>query len=772
MGNSFRPIPEHSDPAFGEMSVAAGAETNTPSITELQERELRMVIDAVPALIAYIDRNFRYRYVNRRYSEWFCRSAREIEGRTIEEAFGPAMWAMIEDKIRKALAGETVTFLLHHEYPDQARWVRATYVPDIVGTGEVRGVVILVQDVTEAQKAEEELRRSEEQYRFLANALPQMVWVANAAGETEFLNDFWYEYTGATREEGIRAWDRVVPPGDAAAVVAAWQAAAPAGKPFEIEHRVRRGADGVERWHLSRINPVLDARGEPARWIGTALDIHDRKTSELELSKARRDLSDILESITESFIALDRDWRFVYVNAQVAKRLQVSREDLIGRNIWESVEEIVKTLFYPKYRQVMEQRVPLQFEVAYPGDRWFEVHAHPTEAGMSAYIVDKTEQKRTEEALRQKAKLESLGLLAGGVAHDFNNLLVGILGAAGLAQEMVDPDRPEFELLRLIADSAQRAADLTRQMLTFAGKSSAEKHNLDLNNIIGDTVRLMRSTVPSRIQLTLDLDPALPEFMGDPGQVQQIVLNLLTNAVEAVPQPSSGSVVIHTELRKEAAPRAVGATLLYPGDYILLEVSDTGQGMSPDVVARIFDPFFTTKFAGRGLGLAAVQGIVRAHEGSIEVVSSPGHGATFRVLLRATPRVVETSEETPAIPALHSGTVLVIDDEFAVRATSERILRHYGYEVLVAGTAAGGAELFRKHRESLTAVLLDVSMPDQSGFDVLRQLAGELGDIRVILSSGHDRHDLEPDLVHFPTVRFLRKPYRGEELLKVLVQPD
>jgi PAS domain S-box-containing protein len=735
---------------------------------ERREGELRAMLDGIPALVAYIGPDFRYRYANRRYSEWLRKPLAEILGRTPGEAFGGPAWRHIEPQLARALAGETVVYEMSFDYPDgQSRWVRPTYLPDRDPSGEVRGAVILVQDLTDLRRATEELRRSEQQYRFLANAVPQLVWVADAAGHTEYLNHYWYEYTGASREEGIGAWNRVVPAEDSAAMVAVFAAASGSRAPFEIEYRLRRQADGEFRWHLARATPVRGASGEIVQWIGTAIDIHDRKRAELDLRKARRDLFDILESITESFIALDRDWRFVYANARVAEKLGRSREELIGRSIWEIAPESVATDFYPKYHQVMRDRVPVSFEVRYPDNRWFQVHAHPTEAGMSAYIVDCTEQKRTEEALRQKAKLESIGLLAGGIAHDFNNLLVGILGAASLAQETIAAGRPEHDLVRLIADSAERAAALTRQMLTYAGKSRPEKQAVDLNTIVTDTVRLMRSTIPSTVRVEAALDPALGAFTGDAGQIQQVVLNLLTNAAEAIPQPAGGEIAIRTRRFSPAEPWTGGVDVLPPGDYAELEVSDTGQGMPAEVVDRIFDPFFTTKFTGRGLGLAAVQGIVHNHEGAIEVSSEPGRGTRFRVRLRAA--APATAAPAPAAEVRPgSGTVLVIDDEGSVRETCRRILERHGYRVLLASGAAEGIGTFRAHRASLAAVLLDLSMPEQNGLDVLRSLEREIDGVRVILSSGYGRDGVEQELKRYPSVSFLRKPYRTQELLRAL----
>ena len=633
-----------------------------------------------------------------------------------------------------------------------------------VQLGNLHYQLWLRQDGAEPQASR---RTSAPEYHLLANALPQLVWIAGPHGRTLYLNDYWFEYTGASREEGIAAWWRVVPSEDVAAVDRAWRQAAAAKTAFDVEHRIRRHADGEWRWHFGRVRPVFGEDCEVVRWVGTAVDIHDRKISELELKKARRDLADILGSIAEAFIAVDREWRFVYVNARVANRLGFKTEDLIGRNMWEVVPASIDTLFYPNYHRVMQERVPLQWEMPYPPDRWYQVYAQPTETGMSAYVVDKTEQKRTAEALKQRAKLESIGLLAGGVAHDFNNLLVGILGAASLVQEMLGPERPEQELMRVIADSAERAGHLTRQMLAYAGKGAPEKQPLALNTVVQDTLRLLQTSMPPTVRVITDLAPDLPLVPADPGQIQQSVLNLLTNAIEAIPPVTGGTLAIRTALRHAPEPWRVGLETLEPGDFALLEVSDTGVGMSPDTRERVFDPFFTTKFTGRGLGLAAVQGIVRSHHGAIDLESAPGQGTLFRIWL-STREKLEPARRATATPARGVGCILVIDAEDAVRNTCQTVLEHYGYRVVTAPGGPQGLHLFRQNPAEFSVVLLDLALPDQSGFDVLQQLQSESQSVQLIVSSGYTQQEWQAEAARYPLARFLRKPYNMQDLLEVI----
>jgi len=396
--------------------------------------------------------------------------------------------------------------------------------------------------------------------------------------------------------------------------------------------------------------------------------------------------------------------------------------------------------------------------------------------GVSGSFQDITELRRAEEerrrieaSLLQTQKLESLGVLAGGIAHDFNDLLMGVLGNVSLALAKQGPVSSARSELERIEGAAQRAAELTRQMLAYSGKGKLLIEHLDLAALVREMVQLLEVSISKSARLHLDLSEALPEVDGDGSQVRQVVMNLITNASEAL-QPPGGEIRIRTW--GQWCDRGFLGTCLLgeevpEGSYVCLEVLDTGCGMDEATLARIFDPFFTTKFQGRGLGLAAVIGIIRGHRGFMQVRSTPGKGTTFLVGLPASssrPRV--RAEEIKGEGAGQSrGRVLVVDDEPAVRETVQRILECAGFRVWVAGDGPSALRLFRDQAGKVDVVLLDLSMPGMGGEDVFRELVAVCPDVRVVLSSGYSEQDAIQRFSTPGLAGFIQKPYRAEALI-------
>ncbi|HUJ75466.1 MAG TPA: ATP-binding protein, partial [bacterium] len=278
-----------------------------------------------------------------------------------------------------------------------------------------------------------------------------------------------------------------------------------------------------------------------------------------------------------------------------------------------------------------------------------------------ALITDISERKRLDEQMRQTQRMESLGVLAGGVAHDFNNLLTGIMGNASLVQEHLAPDTPAYRQVEDVLHSAQQAADLTRQLLAYAGKGQFYITSVDMAAVVRETLGLMRSSIPAAVRVKVRLQEALPPVSGDRGQLQQLFTNLLWNAVEAI-GTGSGTVEVGAETVETDEPISSRFSVTAPpGKYVAVEVTDSGCGMDEATIARIFDPFFTTKFTGRGLGLSASRGIVQAHHGGIRVASNPGQGSTFTILLPVA-RAKAVSGASSARPATEDCVVLVVDD--------------------------------------------------------------------------------------------------------------
>jgi two-component system, cell cycle sensor histidine kinase and response regulator CckA len=392
-------------------------------------------------------------------------------------------------------------------------------------------------------------------------------------------------------------------------------------------------------------------------------------------------------------------------------------------------------------------------------------------------LADVTGRKQVEQAALEKRllesqKRESLGVLAGGVAHDFNNLLAVILGNAGLAQMNCPADAAVQTYLTQIETAALHAADLCKQMLAYAGKARFVPGPVALNPLVRETVDLLSLSVPKDVSLTFELDPDLPAVQADPTQLRQVVMNLVINASEAIGDAAGHirlrTAVVTVDADYRAAHDAAGA--LPDGLYVMLEVSDDGPGMPPGIQARLFEPFFTTKFTGRGLGLAAVQGIVRTHRGAIDVRSAPGVGTTFGVLLPVSRAPAEPAAGSPPAPLAWrgEGTVLVVDDEDAVRQVVGHLVASYGFRVLSARDSREAVELFRQHAAEVRLALLDVTMPGREGTDALQELRRVRVDLPVVLMSGYT----EPEVMgRFPGAApsgFLQKPFHAADLFRVL----
>ncbi len=374
---------------------------------------------------------------------------------------------------------------------------------------------------------------------------------------------------------------------------------------------------------------------------------------------------------------------------------------------------------------------------------------------------EEQERRRAEVRLRQAQKFESLGVLAGGVAHDFNNLLTGVLGNASLALLDLPPGSPTRHNLQQIETAALRAAELTRQMLAYAGKGRFTFRPTDLSRAVEEAAPLLRAAVSRRADLRFELADGLPPARADADQVSQVVAGLVANASEALGD-GEGVVTVRTGAarvdRTTLASTFVEEEDAPEGDYCFVEVADTGCGMARATLARVFDPFFTTKFQGRGLGLAAALGIVRGHKGALKVHSTPGRGSTFRALF---PCAVPEAEE--GLGWRGRGLVLVVEEDEVARWAAERALRLAGFRVLPTGDGPEGLEVFRRHADEVVAVLLD-----QPGREAFGEARRPRPDVPVVLMSGYGENEAADLFAGLGFDGFLRKPFRAEELVEVL----
>ena len=515
-------------------------------------------------------------------------------------------------------------------------------------------------------------------------------------------------------------------------------------------------------------------------------DITARKRAEEALRQSEARTKALLAAMPDMMFRLERSGRFLEFYANDPGGLAVAPADIVGGNIRDLLPSIAESVFEHLARS-LDTGEATSFEHGLPmaeGERRYEarlVRVGPDEG--LAIVRDITEmrdaqdeQRRLEAQVLQGQKMESLGLLAGGIAHDFNNLLTGVLGEADLVLEDLPPSSPHRDAVERIQRTARRAAELTAALLAYTGRATQERRVVDLSDLAGDMTQLFETAIASRAQLRLELAAEGVRVEADPTQVRQVLMNLLTNAVDAVDAPG-GLVVLSTGARtftRRELGACVGGTAPSPGEYATLEVRDSGRGMDEETQRQVFDPFFTTKSPGRGLGLATVLGIVRAHGGGLFLESAPGRGTTFRALLPRTERPL--SPLTESMPSLHLAaglagkTVLVVDDEEAVRMVTRGVLEREGAVVLEAEDGPRAVELFSGAQDDVDLVLLDVTMPGMSGHEVLETLRAIRPDAAVVLMSGY----MEPMVLGTDTPvapdAFLHKPFLVDELLSAALQ--
>jgi PAS domain S-box-containing protein len=632
-------------------------------------------------------------------------------------------------------------------------------------------------------------------YRGIGESIDYGVWVCDPDGRTTYASESFLKLVGLTQEQCSNfGWGAVLHPDDAERTIAAWKECVRTEGRWDIEHRFR-GVDG--KWHpiLARGVPVRDERGQITCWAGINLDIGALKQIEdsLRVSESRERARAVeLEALMDAapaaiFVAHDRACssmtgnRAAYDLLRMPPGCNLSKSPPDGeqpakfRLMKDGIEippsELPVRMAASTGQPLRDSEVELVFEdgatVNMLGDAVPMLDDQGHSRGAVGVFVDITGRKRAEARLREAQKLESLGLLAGGVAHDFNNLLVGVIGNASLAQEMLPPDHPAAELLDGVIKTGQQAAHLTRQMLAYSGKGKFLVEALNLSALIPEMAGLVRPSISKKIALHLDLEEDLPSVEADRGQLQQVFMNLALNAAEAIGS-HEGLITVrtgvqdvddrYTRLRPEAAALATGK-------YVCLEVRDTGSGMDDATRARIFDPFFSTKFTGRGLGLAAVAGILRGHKGAILVSSAPGQGSCFTVLFPAAARAAEERPAAAGMAAVRgSGVVLVVDDEKLVREMVKKALERYGYTVLLADGGLAAIDLLKRHPADVALVVLDLSMPRMSGEEALPELRKIRPEVKVLVSSGYSESETMTMFKGQRVSGFIQKPYTGAGL--------
>jgi len=628
-------------------------------------------------------------------------------------------------------------------------------------------------DVTEIRLAAEGLRESEERLRTIIEAEPECVKVVGRDGRLLEMNPSGLAMLEAGSLEQVQriGLSELVAPESRPAFATLFKRVM-GGESGTLQFEVV-GLAGTRRWLETSAVPLRDPRGGVAAMLGVSRDVTGQRRAAEALAASEERFRSLIERSTDLIMVFDAGGKVSFASPSVSEALGYPPEDLLGANPFDYMEpgdvtEVERVLRELAREPGATRRLELHVRRSDGSWRLFEAVARnlrhvPAVQGIVVNSRDITDQRRLEEQFFQAQKLESIGRLAGGVAHDFNNLLIGVLGYADFLEEGIRAGKPSLEDLAEIRKAGERARELTRQLLAVARRQVIAPQVLDVNALVRDSEKLLQRVMGEDVAIDVRLAEGLRAVKADPGQLQQVILNLAVNARDAMPEGGRFRVeTADVEVEGRRAPPDPGVE---PGWWVTLTVSDSGHGMSPETQAHLFEPFFTTKPAGKGtgLGLATVYGIVKQSGGHIGFHSLAGSGTTFRVWLPASAepppgaRRLTDRLARPARPG--SETVLVVEDATAVRDLAVRALRGAGYVVLEASSGRQAMEVAEKAPGPIRLLLADVVMPEMSGRAVAERLATWHPGLRVLYMSGYARDAISQHGVLEPGTEFLAKPF-------------
>ncbi len=723
--------------------------------------------------------------------QWIGGALNTISGYSIDEMFERGCWLSIvhpNDKEATATAlanlrpGDINDLTFRIISKDQSiRWI-SDKCCCVQGSSDDEMILYgAASDITERRRAEELLQFT----RVSVNAVSDSLFWATPDGHIVDVNDAACRALGYTREELLLMEVSDIDPNSPRELM---QRQFPELRKhgtlrFESSHRSKDG----------RIYPVEIAAnyvcfGDEERNCGVVRDISERKQMEEALRQSEEKFRRIVESspLAMHFYTLDLNGDLIFTggNPTADRMLGISHQELIGKIIEEAFPELNGTNIPDMYRNVATGELDQQsFETAYDDGKVngiFDVQVYRSGPGTIAVnFMDISDRKRNEEdrlnlekQLLHAQKLESLGVLAGGIAHDFNNLLTSIVGNTDLALMRLNPESPVRDNLHQVEQAATRAADLAKQMLAYSGKGKFVIEPIDMSRLVEEMTKMLEVSISKKCVLRFNFATPLPTVDADATQLRQIIMNLVINASEAIGD-KSGVIAVSTGCMQCDRRYLNSAWLneqIPEGLYVWLEIADTGCGMDKETASRIFDPFFTTKFTGRGLGMAAVLGIVRGHKGAIKIYSEPGRGTSFKVLLPAgeMPKELFNGGSDHHAEWKGSGTVLLVDDEESVIGIGTEMLKELGFDVVTALNGREALDVFREHQNKICFVILDLTMPRLDGEQAFRELRRIQPDVKVIMSSGYNEQEVTQRFVGKGLAGFIQKPYKLSTLRSVI----
>ncbi len=679
-------------------------------------------------------------------------------------------------------------------------WVSETVVTDFSGqevpmslviivhrglTGNVEYLSTIARDISDQKRAEQTLVAERNLLRLLIDNLPAYIYFKDTQGRFLLTNLPTVRLFGAVNESETlmkTVFDYFPEPmarqyaEDDRAVIELGQSI------FHQEERYQDPA-GNQGWFTTTKLPLRNYSGKTIGLIGISRDITESKRAEEQLRVSEERLKMAFEASEAGYYEHSTDLKTGYLDEHCAAIFGYLLTELPAtarRPEW-WLEKIIpeeQIHFQPAYLDFLQgktDRFQTELRIVPPqgSQRWIRImaktvsrQAHGRATTVAGIVQDITEQKIAEEQSRRSQKLEAIGLLAGGVAHDFNNLLQIIGGYAAMAMEHLSPAEESHSHLTQVKTAADRASQLTRQLLAFGRRQPLQKTATDLNEVVTELLKWVRRLIGEHIVVEFTPVTGLPGITGDKAQLEQVLMNLCVNARDAM--PGGGQITIRLQATTLDDEFCQAQAWAHPGQYVCLSVADSGQGMDQQTLAHIFEPFFTTKprEQGTGLGLSVVYGVVKQHEGFLHVTSTPGHGSNFEVYLPAAfPATVATPPKNSMALARGTETILLAEDESGVRVLAQLLLERAGYRVLTAVTGEEAVHTFNQHADAIQLLVLDIVMPKLSGPETYEKILAKKPGLPVLFCSGYSSNSLLTEYDRHPEVGFIQKPYQIDELL-------
>ena len=753
---------------------------------------LKTMIATIPNPVFYKGPRGRYRGCNRAFETFIGRREDDIRGKEMSDLF-PDYPTEIHRKVESELmnGGAPVSYIAEIPGPENLMRTVVFHMAGIESEqGNVLGVVGTFIDITRQREIQQALKESEARYRTLVETSPEAICVYQDS-QIVFANAACLRLLGAAdlRHANTRRLIEFIPAPDRQRESDRLERIEAGAYLPPLEHRlIRMDNQTIEVESSIRSIVFQGKKGLQA----VMRDITERKAAQQALLDSQQRYSALVHSIEGIVWEMDNPENFElsFVSDQWERVLGD------GPEIWDKNPDLWRQRLHPEERDgvlqefVQHFRNETQGEITYRMIRadgqivWLrDLISVVTDAkgfkklvgvkiDITTQKIMEEEQQRLQDRIRQSQKLESLGVLAGGIAHDFNNILTGILGHTGMAQLNTENVSPAWGSLQSIEKAANRAADLCQQMLAYSGRGQFVIKPLCINDIIRDMDGLFQSTLPKKVTLGYNFDPDLPLIDADAAQMTQLVLNLMTNAAEAIGE-KTGRVDISTRLTFcdcQAIKNTIIDHQLPPGEYVCLTVADEGCGMSKETLARIFDPFFTTKFTGRGLGLAAVLGIVRSHGGTMTIETEENRGTVFQLYFPPSTQPAPAPATAPAegkgIMSNHANTILVVDDEETIRQLCGSILEREGFTVLQAEDGIEAMTLLKEGGQEVSLVLVDMTMPRMDGPETLSAIRNWNPTVKVLLTSGYSEEEAINNCRENLPDGFIKKPFYPRDLVK------